>query len=70
VIFGAGHIGQALAPLALNLGFSTFVADERLEQINHHAFDQVQKKFFDLSCFSFADMPIHKNSFLVVAGTA
>ncbi|MBN2381681.1 xanthine dehydrogenase accessory protein XdhC [bacterium] len=31
LIFGAGHIGQKLAPLALDIGFQVLVIDERAE---------------------------------------
>ncbi|MFH1039476.1 MAG: XdhC/CoxI family protein [PVC group bacterium] len=34
VIFGAGHVGRALAPLALSCGFAVTVADDRPEYLD------------------------------------
>ncbi|MFO0726978.1 MAG: xanthine dehydrogenase accessory protein XdhC [Myxococcota bacterium] len=38
IIFGAGHVGQALAALAQTAGFSVHVVDERPEQANPERF--------------------------------
>ena len=67
ICFGAGHIAQKLVPLANNLGFETFVADERDDLLNDQAFSQVSRKFNDLSQFSLTSMPFSSNTFVVIA---
>lgn len=38
IIFGGGHIGQALEPILRNIGFRTFVVDDREEYANRERF--------------------------------
>ncbi|MBD3225296.1 MAG: xanthine dehydrogenase accessory protein XdhC [Caldithrix sp.] len=47
LIFGAGHIAQALAPLAENCGFHVAVADNRAEFATSERFPQVNTIYCD-----------------------
>ncbi len=66
ICFGAGHIGQALCPLAVDLGFSVNVVDERAELLQHHAFLSTHAQFKDASVFSLDDMPFCDDTYVVV----
>lgn len=46
IIVGAGHVAQALAPLARGIGFRVVVADDRDELLDEDAFEHVER----LSC--------------------
>jgi len=38
ILIGAGHVAQAIAPLALSVGFRLLVVDDREEMLEHPAF--------------------------------
>lgn len=38
ILIGAGHVAQAIAPLAINVGFRLVVVDDREEMLEHPAF--------------------------------
>jgi xanthine dehydrogenase accessory factor len=66
-IFGAGHVGKQIAPLAVNLGFKTTVLDDRAEFANKERFPQsvevvVLEKFEN--CFE--NLTIDENSYVVI----
>lgn len=64
--FGAGHIAQALCPLAHTLGFNIHVFDSRPEYLALKAFkDSIS--CVEINNFSFAAMPWGKQTFVVVA---
>lgn len=67
ICFGAGHIAQAICPLAMGLGFQVNVVDERMGLLNHPAFLATSCRFNDMSIFSFKDMPFSANTYVVVA---
>ena len=67
ICFGAGHIAQALCPLAASLGFAVTVVDERHELLSLPAFTSVQCRQADASIFSIKDMPFGDDTFVVVA---
>lgn len=46
-IFGAGHVGRALAQSASNLDFDVYVVDERMEEMNKLCGEVVNKLPFD-----------------------
>ena len=55
LIFGAGHVGQAIAPLTHYLDFNTIVLDDRLEYANRERFPEadqiiVFKSYSDAFC--------------------
>ncbi|HLT40754.1 MAG TPA: XdhC/CoxI family protein [Enhygromyxa sp.] len=47
VIVGAGHVAQALAPLAHSIGLRVVVVDDREELLEEPAFEQVERLAFD-----------------------
>lgn len=67
ICFGAGHIAQALCPLAEQLGFLVHVVDKRAELLSHRAFATVAARHSDTSIFSLTDLPFFDDSFVVVA---
>lgn len=67
LLFGAGHISQALCPLALSLDFSVKVIDERTELLNEQCFKDCQKYEHQLTRFSFDDLPFGPDAYVVVA---
>ncbi len=48
VLIGAGHVAQAIAPLALNVGFRLAVLDDREELLEHPAFAGAQRLAYDV----------------------
>lgn len=46
-IFGAGHVAQALAPMARQLGFGVTVLDDRENFLEEAAFDHCDTRAFD-----------------------
>ena len=53
VIFGAGHVARALAPMAASCGFSVLVADDRQELLTSQFFPESVR----FLCGSFAETP-------------
>lgn len=49
ILIGAGHVAQAIAPLARGVGFRVVVLDDREELLAHPAFagDEHQLAMFD-----------------------
>lgn len=66
LLFGAGHIGQGLCPLAQKMGFQVSVFDQRRELLEAPCFTQCEKFDEDLTPFSFAAFPFGKEAFVVV----
>jgi len=65
-LFGAGHIGLALAPLAARLGFSVTVIDERPELASPERFPQAAQLVHSFAPERWADLPIGETSYCVV----
>jgi xanthine dehydrogenase accessory factor len=66
-IFGAGHIGQKLAPLTKFVGFQTVVLDDREQFANREFFDSADR-IVVLDSFDDAmnDLAIDEESYLVI----
>jgi xanthine dehydrogenase accessory factor len=47
-VVGAGHVAQALVPLAVSAGFRVAVFDDRDDMLEHPAFVDVQRETFDV----------------------
>ena len=47
IVVGAGHVAQALAPLARSLGFRVVVADDREELLEDPVFAEVERLAYD-----------------------
>lgn len=67
ICFGAGHISQALCPLAAHLGYEVSVVDERSDLLANVAFATAKNRFTDPSHFSFKDMPFSFDTYVVIA---
>ena len=67
VIFGAGHIGQKLAPLAKLVGFNTVVLDDRAEFANRERFDSADEVLVvDSFDQALKNLDIDGDSYLVI----
>lgn len=66
ICFGAGHIVQALCPLAVQADFFVTVADPRLELLNLAAFENADKLSY-YSPHDIAQMPFDSNTFVIIA---
>ncbi len=66
-LFGAGHINQALCPLAIKLGFLVSVIDERKDLLSSVAFVDAEQRMDDISLFSVVKMSYCEHTFVVIA---
>lgn len=67
IIFGAGHIGEALCRLSAQAGFSVTIADPREELVNIERFSLADKLISDYTRHDFAQMPFGPDAFIVIA---
>ncbi|HXW60568.1 MAG TPA: XdhC family protein [Myxococcota bacterium] len=67
LLFGAGHIAQALCPIAEALDFAISVVDHRKELLDSLCFKSCDKLCEVITPFSFADLPFGHKSFVVIA---
>ena len=67
LIAGGGHVGKAIAPLAIASGFKVWVVDDREEFANKDRFPEAEKIVNDKFDTAFDDLPIRKNTFIVIA---
>ena len=67
LIAGGGHVGKAIAPLAIASGFKVWVADDREEFANKDRFPEAEKIVNDKFDTAFDDLPIRKNTFIIIA---
>jgi xanthine dehydrogenase accessory factor len=66
-IFGAGHIGQAVALIARMLGFRVAVVDDRIKYANKERFPQAAAFFVDSWEEVFGKLPVNDSSYLLIA---
>jgi xanthine dehydrogenase accessory factor len=67
VIFGAGHIGQALVPLIKHVGFKTVVLDDRAKFANRERFQSADRVLVvDSFEDALKDLDIDGDSYLVI----
>lgn len=66
VIVGAGHVAQALAPLARSIGFRVVVADDREELLEDPAFAQVERLHYDADELDDAIPDLGARDFVVI----
>lgn len=64
VIFGAGHVGCAVAELAARTGFAVFVVDEREDLLTPARLPQVRRLFDD---HQDAEIPLTASTYVLVA---
>ena len=67
LIAGGGHVGKAIAPLAIASGFKVWVVDDREEFANKDRFPEAEKIVNDKFDTAFDDLPIRKNTCIVIA---
>ncbi|MCA9661245.1 MAG: XdhC family protein, partial [Myxococcales bacterium] len=48
ILIGAGHVAQAIAPLAISVGFRLVVVDDREELLEHPAFAAAERLAYDV----------------------
>jgi xanthine dehydrogenase accessory factor len=66
VIVGAGHVAQALAPLARSIGMRVIVADDREELLEDPAFEQVERLAYDADEIDEAIPDLCERDFIVI----
>ncbi len=66
IIFGAGHIGQALARFAQQVGFHVTVADHRDELLKPEYLPHALQLIDNYTHFDFKRMPFGPNAFVIV----
>ncbi|HVH98286.1 MAG TPA: XdhC family protein, partial [Enhygromyxa sp.] len=66
IIVGAGHVAQALAPLARNLGLRVIVADDREELLEDPAFAEVERLAYDADEIDDAIPDLNPRDFIVI----
>ena len=67
LLFGAGHVSKAIAPLAKNLGFRVFVTDDREEFANHGRFPEADMIVADEPNVALPQLPVNSNTFIIIA---
>ncbi len=66
LIFGGGHIGQALAPLAVQAGFSVVVIDDRPEFANRDRFPQADTVVAASYPEALAGLTLRESDYIVI----
>lgn len=66
IIVGAGHVAQALAPLARSIGLRVVVADDREELLEDPAFEQVERLAYDADEIDDAIPDLCERDFIVI----
>jgi xanthine dehydrogenase accessory factor len=66
-IFGAGHVGQAVASIARTLGFKIAVVDDRIKYANSERFPQADDFYVNSWEEVFASLPVNDSSYLLIA---
>jgi xanthine dehydrogenase accessory factor len=67
VLFGAGHVSQATAPLARRVGFEVIVADELEEFASAERFPDAARFLHSFDPSEFAELPLGPRCFCVIA---
>lgn len=67
VLCGGGHVSNAIAPLAKNLGFLVYVTDDRAEFANPDRFPMAEQTVVKTPEEAFPELPINPNTFIIVA---
>jgi xanthine dehydrogenase accessory factor len=67
VIFGAGHVGRALAEVAGMLGFRIAVADDRSKHANPDRFPRASAFYIDSWDQVIKEIPVNDSSYLFIA---
>jgi xanthine dehydrogenase accessory factor len=65
-LVGAGHVAQALAPIAVELGFAVHVLDDRPELLVHPAFEGVERLDYDADELAAAIPDLSERDFVLI----
>jgi xanthine dehydrogenase accessory factor len=65
-VIGAGHVAQALVPMAVVAGFSVTVLDDREELLDHPSFAGVRAQAYDVDELRDASLELHPNDFVLI----
>jgi xanthine dehydrogenase accessory factor len=67
VLCGGGHVSNAIAPLAKNLGFRVFITDDREEFANSERFPEADIIVAKNPEDAIPELPINANTFVIIA---
>lgn len=67
VLYGGGHVGKAVVPLAKTLGFRVFVVDDRREFVSRERFPQADGLIHSSYEEGMKRIPVNTNTYVVVA---
>ncbi|MBP1609778.1 MAG: hypothetical protein H6Q04_2013 [Acidobacteria bacterium] len=67
IIFGGGHVGQAVAEIARMLGFRIAIADDRIKYANPERFPHADALYVDTWDEIFKKLPVNASSYLLIA---
>ncbi|GFO55294.1 hypothetical protein GMSM_23010 [Geomonas sp. Red276] len=67
VIFGAGHVGKAVAELASRCGFRVLVVDERPERATAVLLPGAERVICAAAGDALASLPVGRGSYLLIA---
>lgn len=65
VVFGAGHVARALAPLAVAAGFRIAVVDDLPERVTPDAFPHAEIRVASLDPSDWSDLPLDTRAYCV-----
>jgi len=66
-IFGAGHVGKAVATIIRTLGFKIAVVDDRIRYANKERFPEADAFYVDSWEQVFGKLPVNDSSYLLIA---
>ncbi len=66
VLIGGGHVAQALAPIAITVGFRVHVIEDREELLEHPAFQAAQRLAYDVDELDGALDDVCEHDFVVI----
>jgi xanthine dehydrogenase accessory factor len=67
IVFGAGHVGQAVAEITRMIGFKVSVADDRIKYANADRFPHADALYVDTWDEIFKKLPVDTFTFLLIA---
>jgi xanthine dehydrogenase accessory factor len=67
IIFGGGHVGQAVAEIARMIGFRIAIADDRIKYANPERFPHADALYVDAWDEIFKKLPVNASTYLLIA---
>ncbi len=65
-VVGAGHVAQALVPLAVTAGFRAAVFDDREEMLTHPSFTAARREAFDVDELDAAIVDLDERDYVII----